>query len=59
MGVCGIRVEHPNQLDHAIAQAMSAKGPVIMDVVVTRDLAKMLPGVDDRAVKVKKGDRIA
>ncbi|WP_412050800.1 thiamine pyrophosphate-binding protein [Hoeflea sp. Naph1] len=59
MGVRGIRVEHPNQLEEALEQAMSAKGPVIMDVVVTRDPAKMLPGVDNRTVKVKKGDRIA
>jgi acetolactate synthase-1/2/3 large subunit len=28
-------------------------------VVVTRDPKKMLPGVDNRAVQAKKGDRIA
>jgi acetolactate synthase-1/2/3 large subunit len=28
-----------------------------MGVVVTRDPAKMLPGVDSRALKVEKGDR--
>ncbi|KGF67898.1 acetolactate synthase [Hoeflea sp. BAL378] len=59
MGVTGIRVESPDQLEGAIKQSMAAKGPVIMDVVVTRDPAKMLPGVDNRTVKVKKGDRIA
>ncbi|OCW58382.1 thiamine pyrophosphate-binding protein [Hoeflea olei] len=59
MGVTGIRVESPDRLEGAIRQAMTAKGPVIMDVVVTRDPAKMLPGVDNRTVKVKKGDRIA
>lgn len=59
MGVRGIRVERPDQLEAAIAEALAARGPVIMDVVVTRDPAKMLPGVDNRAVKVKKGDRIA
>jgi acetolactate synthase-1/2/3 large subunit len=59
MGVASIRVEHPSQLEAAIAEALVAKGPVIMDVVVTRDPAKMLPGVDNRAVSVKKGDRIA
>ena len=32
---------------------------VVLDVVVTRDPAKMLPAADSRAVEVKKGDRIA
>jgi hypothetical protein len=27
---------------------MSLKGPTVVDVVVTRDPAKMLPGVDNR-----------
>jgi acetolactate synthase-1/2/3 large subunit len=30
-----------------------------LDVVVTRDPASMLPGVDNRTAKVKKGDRVA
>lgn len=38
---------------------MSTAGPSVVDVVVTRDPAKMLPAVDDRAVSVKKGDRVA
>jgi acetolactate synthase-1/2/3 large subunit len=38
---------------------MSLKGPTVVDVVVTRDPAKMLPGVDNRAAKIKKGDRVA
>jgi len=59
MGVRGIRVESPDQLEGAIAESLAAEGPVVLDVVVTRDPAKMLPGVDNRAVKVKKGDRIA
>jgi len=29
----------------------------VLDVVVTRDPARMLPGVDNRALKVEKGDR--
>jgi acetolactate synthase-1/2/3 large subunit len=29
----------------------------VIDVVVTRDPAKMLPGVDNRTLKVTKGDR--
>ncbi len=32
---------------------------MVIDVVVTRDPAKMLPGVDNRTAKVEKGDRIA
>jgi acetolactate synthase I/II/III large subunit len=31
----------------------------VIDLVVTRDPAKMLPAVDNRAVQVKKGDRVA
>ncbi|MCW5654549.1 thiamine pyrophosphate-binding protein [Hydrogenophaga sp.] len=55
----GIRVEEPGQLESALRQAMATKGPVVVDVVVTRDPAKMLPGVDSRAAVIKKGDRIA
>lgn len=35
----------------------STDTPTVLDVVVTRDPARMLPGVDDRALKVEKGDR--
>ena len=31
--------------------------PTLLDVVVTRDPAKMLPGVDARTLEVKLGDR--
>jgi acetolactate synthase-1/2/3 large subunit len=31
--------------------------PTVVDVVVTRDPAKMLPGVDSRTLTVEKGDR--
>ncbi len=31
--------------------------PTVVDVVVTRDPAKMLPAVDSRVLKVEKGDR--
>jgi acetolactate synthase-1/2/3 large subunit len=31
----------------------------VIDVVVTRDPGQMLPGVDNRAVEIKKGDRVA
>lgn len=59
LGCNGIRVEEPGQLAGALKRAMSLKGPTVVDVVVTRDPAKMLPGVDNRAATVKKGDRVA
>jgi acetolactate synthase-1/2/3 large subunit len=33
--------------------------PTVIDVVVTRDPAQMLPAVDNRAVQVRRGDRVA
>jgi hypothetical protein len=33
--------------------------PTVLDVVVTRDPARMLPGVDAHALTVEKGDRPA
>jgi len=60
LGCNGIRVEQPEQLANALESAMALRGPTILDVVVTRDPAKMLPGVDNRAAaKMKKGDRPA
>jgi len=59
-GCEGIRVEDPNDLAGALRTGMANRDqPTIVDVVVTRDPAKMLPGVDNRAVQAKKGDRIA
>jgi len=31
--------------------------PTVVDVVVTRDPAQMLPAVDNRVIKVAPGDR--
>ncbi|MBT6276242.1 MAG: thiamine pyrophosphate-binding protein, partial [Chromatiales bacterium] len=60
LGCEGIRVEHPDQLTAAIDRGLAARDvPVIIDVVVTRNPADMLPGVDNRTVTVKKGDRVA
>ncbi len=60
MGCLGIRVEAPDALAAALRQALAETGrPTVLDVVVTRDPGKMLPAADSRAVKVKKGDRIA
>ncbi len=59
LGCTGSRVEHPGAVGPAIEQAFRTEGPVVIDVVVTRDPAKMLPAADNRAVQVKKGDRVA
>jgi acetolactate synthase-1/2/3 large subunit len=59
LGCNGIRVTDPSRLADALMCSMSLKGPTIIDVVVTRDPARMLPGVDNRAAKIKKGDRVA
>ena len=59
LGCTGIRVEEPGALAPAIKRAFDVGGPVVIDLVVTRDPAKMLPAVDNRAVKVRKGDRVA
>ena len=60
MGCRGIRVEDPAELGNAIRLGMAeASRPSVIDVVVTRDPAHMLPAVDSRAVQIKPGDRIA
>ena len=59
-GATGIRVEDPDKLSDALRQGMERDdGPTVIDMVVTRDPKQMLPGVDNRAVQAKKGDRIA
>jgi acetolactate synthase-1/2/3 large subunit len=59
MGCTGIRVEQPGALAQALAARPAGSGPTVIDVIVTRDPAKMLPAVDNRAVKVARGDRVA
>lgn len=57
-GCQGIRVERPDQLDGAIRAGLeNTSSPTVIDVIVTRDPAKMLPAVDSRTLVVKKGDR--
>lgn len=58
MGCHGIRVERPDALSNAIGEGLANTScPTVLDVVVTRDPAKMLPGVDNRTLSVSKGDR--
>ncbi|WP_456388805.1 hypothetical protein [Profundibacter sp.] len=43
-----------------LATAFSETGrPMVIDVMITRDPARMLPAVDNRTVKIKNGDRVA
>ncbi|MFC6018015.1 thiamine pyrophosphate-binding protein [Plantactinospora solaniradicis] len=49
LGCHGIRVDQPPELAPALKLALSTPGPTVLDVVVTRDPAAMLPGVDSRA----------
>ncbi|MEW6265074.1 MAG: thiamine pyrophosphate-binding protein [Thermodesulfobacteriota bacterium] len=60
MGCEGVRVEDPGDLRRVFEEVISGSaGPVVVDVVVTRDPAQMLPGVDNRIARIEKGDRIA
>jgi acetolactate synthase-1/2/3 large subunit len=60
MGCGGIRVEDPEALSPAVRQGMEERDrPTVIDVVVTRDPAQMLPAVDNRTVEIKQGDRVA
>ena len=59
MGCNGQRIEDPAELGTALDAALQyGDGPSVIDVVVTRDPALMLPGVDSRTAEVKEGDRI-
>jgi acetolactate synthase-1/2/3 large subunit len=58
MGCKGIRVEDPEKLSGALREGLeNTSTPTVLDIVVTRDPAKMLPGVDNRTLTVAKGDR--
>ena len=60
LGCQGIRVDDPEALRDAFAEGIANRNiPTIIDVIVTRDPSKMLPGVDSRTAPVKKGDRPA
>lgn len=60
MGCRGIRVTDPALLEDALREALAEPQlPVVLDVVVTRDPARMLPGIDSRAMTIKPGDRPA
>ena len=51
MGCRGIRVADPADIASALAEGIAGGGvPSVVDVLVTREPARMLPGVDSRAV---------
>lgn len=58
MGCRGIRVDDPSALGAAFIEGLNhTASPTVIDVVVTRDPARMLPGVDNRTLRVQAGDR--
>src|SRR5262249_6988510 len=60
MGCGGIRVEDPETLSGAVRRGMEERDrPTVIDVVVTRDRARMLRAVDNGTVEIKQGDRVA
>ncbi|HUS96252.1 MAG TPA: thiamine pyrophosphate-binding protein [Hyphomicrobiaceae bacterium] len=57
-GCHGIRVDDPEKLSAALAEGLeNTSTPTVIDAIVTRDPAKMLPAADNRTLKVTKGDR--
>jgi acetolactate synthase-1/2/3 large subunit len=58
LGCTGIRVEDPEQFAPALAQGLAdTTRPMVIDIIVTRDPARMLPAADARTLKLVKGDR--
>jgi acetolactate synthase-1/2/3 large subunit len=48
LGCWGRRIEAPDALAGALAEALESDLPAVVDVVTTRDAGKMLPGLDSR-----------
>jgi acetolactate synthase-1/2/3 large subunit len=58
MGCQSIRVTDPDALAGALRTGLeNTSTPTVIDIVVTREPARMLPGIDNRTLKVTKGDR--
>jgi acetolactate synthase-1/2/3 large subunit len=58
LGCLGIRVDDPDKVADALARGLAnTSSPTIIDLIVTRDPARMLPAADNRTLKVVKGDR--
>jgi acetolactate synthase I/II/III large subunit len=60
MGCHGVRVTEPDKVRTAIEAGLeNTDTPTVIDIVTTRDPARMLPGIDNRTLTVAKGDRPA
>ncbi|MFD1887945.1 ubiquinone-dependent pyruvate dehydrogenase [Paenibacillus wenxiniae] len=51
LGIQGIRVEDPEELEDAVARAMSHDGPVLLDVLVNRQELSMPPTITMQQAK--------
>ncbi len=51
LGIQGIRVEDPEQLEDAVARALSHDGPVLLDVLVNRQELSMPPTITMQQAK--------
>lgn len=51
MGIKGIRVEKSNELQNALREAFSHKGPALVDVITERDELTIPPAVTAEQVK--------
>ena len=57
-GCLGIRVDDPGKLNAALREGLAnTSTPTVIDCIVTRDPARMLPAADNRTLKVQSGDR--
>jgi len=57
-GCHAIRVTDPEKVAAALSEGLAnTSTPTVIDCVVTRDPARMLPAADNRTLKVQKGDR--
>jgi len=45
MGIRGVRIENPDEVEDSIAQALAHPGPVLVDAVVTRSELAMPPSI--------------
>jgi acetolactate synthase-1/2/3 large subunit len=51
-------VTDPEKLAGALEEGLANTAtPTVIDCIVTRDPARMLPAADNRTLKVEKGDR--